>query len=347
MEYLIFTILNFLLIIFLIFFLKKKNLLLDNPKINDHKLFYTKNTPLAGGIFFYINFLLLLSIYQTNYIELNIVLFSSYILILGIFSDIKKNFHPSKRLILQVIFVLFIVFFFDIKIQETRIEFLDLLLNNLIFQIFFTSFCILTVLNGFNFLDGFNGITTGYFLICFVIFYFLSLIIGNQADIMFFKLLVIPFFIFYLFNIFGKVFLGDNGIYLLSLLLSLIVIKFLGKNNEVSPIFAMNIFWYPAFANLFSILRRFKEKNKLMNPDRKHLHTMINIFIKKKLVNSSLIKYNNSLTGLIINVFLLPSFIFALINYNKSLILGFIVLINVSIYLLIYWSLKDLTEDNS
>ena len=35
------------------------------------------------------------------------------------------------------------------------------------------------------------------------------------------------------------------------------------------------------------------------------------------------------------------------LSYNKSLILGFIVLINVSIYLLIYWSLKDLTEDNS
>ena len=118
----------------------KVNLRQGPSKDHPVKLFYTKNTPLAGGIFFYINFLLLLSIYQTNYIELNIVLFSSYILILGIFSDIKKNFHPSKRLILQVIFVLFIVFFFDIKIQETRIEFLDLLLNNLIFQIFLLPF---------------------------------------------------------------------------------------------------------------------------------------------------------------------------------------------------------------
>ena len=238
MQYLIFTVSNFLLIIFLIFILKKTNFLLDNPKINDHKLLYTKNTPLAGGIFFYINFLLLLTIYKTNYIELNTVLFSSYILILGIFSDIKKSFHPSKRLILQVIFVLFTVFFFDIKIQETRIEFLDLLLNNFLFQIFFTSFCILTVLNGFNFLDGFNAISTGYFLFCFISLFFLSSILENKNEIFLFKVLIIPFFIFYLFNIFGKVFLGDNGIYLLSFLLSFIVIKFLSSNNQISPIIA-------------------------------------------------------------------------------------------------------------
>jgi len=342
MEYLIFTILNFLLIIFLIFFLKNKNFLLDNPKVNDHKLFYTKNTPLAGGIFFYINFLILLSLYQINYIELNIVLFSTYILILGIFSDIKKNFHPSTRLILQVIFVLFIVFFFDIKIQETRIEFLDLLLSNLYFQIFFTSFCILTVLNGFNFLDGFNAISTGHFLFCFISLFFLSAVLENKNEIFFFRILLIPFFVFYLFNILGKVFLGDNGIYLLSFLLSFMVIKFLSSNNQISPIIAMNFFWYPAFENLFSILRRYKDRNKLMSPDRKHFHTLINDFIKRKLKNYYLYKYNNSLTGILINIFLVPNFVFSIIYYNQSLILGLIVLIYVLIYLLIYWFLKNL-----
>ena len=345
MQQLMFIISNFLLIIFIIFIFKKFNFLLDNPIINDHKLISTKNTPLAGGIFFYLNFLLLV-FYKFNYIDLNIILFCSLLLILGIFSDIKKDFYPSIRLLLQIIIVLLAVIFFNIQIEETRIEILDTLLDNLVFKIFFTSFCILTVLNGFNFLDGFNGIATGYFLICFISLYFLSLIIGNQTDIIFFKLLLIPFFIFYLFNIFGKVFLGDNGIYLLSLLLSLITIKFLGKNNEVSPIFAINIFWYPAFENLFSILRRFKKKNKLMSPDRKHLHTMINIFIKKKFANYSFIKYNNTFTGLIISIFLLPNFIFALFNYNKSLTLGFIVLIYISIYLLVYWFLKDLSENN-
>ncbi len=79
-----------------------------------------------------------------------------------------------------------------------------------------------------------------------------------------------------------------------------------------------------------------------MSPDRKHFHTLINDFIKRKLKNYYLYKYNNSLTGILINIFLVPNFVLSIIYYNQSLILGLIVLIYVLIYLLIYWFLKNL-----
>ena len=49
---------------------------------------------------------------------------------------------------------------------------------------------------------------------------------------------------------FGKCFLGDNGVYVISILLSFIVINIINYNN-LNPIIAINLLWYPAFENLF------------------------------------------------------------------------------------------------
>ena len=73
--------------------------------------------------------------------------------------------------------------------------------------------------------------------------------------------LIIIFFVFFLFNSFGKCFLGDNGIYINSILISLLVISFIENSKGlVSPLLAAVFLWYPAFENLFSILRRIKRK---------------------------------------------------------------------------------------
>ena len=54
----------------------------------------------------------------------------------------------------------------------TRVNILDYLLKNYIFSIIFTSFCILIIINGTNFIDGINTLAIGYYLIiCSVLIY--------------------------------------------------------------------------------------------------------------------------------------------------------------------------------
>ena len=60
MQEIVFILSNIILIILISIIFKKFNFLLDNPNIDDHKLIYTKDTPLAGGIFFYLIFLFFL-----------------------------------------------------------------------------------------------------------------------------------------------------------------------------------------------------------------------------------------------------------------------------------------------
>ena len=56
-------------------------------------------------------------------------------------------------------------------------------------------------------------------------------------------------------------FLGDNGVYITSIIISIYVISFINLNPIASPILALNLLWYP-FENLFTIVRRLISKIK-------------------------------------------------------------------------------------
>ena len=45
----------------------------------------------------------------------------------------------------------------------------------------------------------------------------------------------------------------------------------------------MNLLWYPAYENLFSIIRKINNKNSAFNPDNHHLHHLILIHLKKEI----------------------------------------------------------------
>ena len=119
------------------------------------------------------------------------------------------------------------------------------------------------MVNGSNFIDGLNGLLSGYFLgVILSILY----IVNNFENISFLeidilKVLFFSLLIFYLFNIFGKVYLGDSGSYLLALIIGYLSIKLVLQNPFISPYYIASLLWYPAFENLFSLIRRIKKKN--------------------------------------------------------------------------------------
>ena len=57
------------------------------------------------------------------------------------------------------------IYLYEIQIVSTKIIFLDYLLSNFYFSLIFTTFCLIILMNGSNFIDGLNGLLIGYFLI--------------------------------------------------------------------------------------------------------------------------------------------------------------------------------------
>lgn len=327
MNYLYILIISVLLISTINYVQYKFNFLIDLRE--KHKIKLINKTPLSGGIIILLYVIIIKILFNVN-INGNIILILSLFFVLGYFSDTKPNFRPIIRLILQIVLIILMLYFCDLKINKTNIFFIDYFLSIKGFNILFTTFCILVFLNGSNFIDGVN---TNLILYNFIIFIHLI----NYDFYFDISLLLIILATFGIYNFFGKCFLGDNGVYIISILTSFIVISIININN-LNPFIAINLLWYPAFENLFSIIRRYINNDRVDRADKKHLHTLLFLFINKYKITSNL---SNSLSGLIINLFNFISIFFSVVFINNNQILFFILIINILLYLITYLKLLN------
>lgn len=322
--------------------LSKNKILIDKPEYSNHKFDHQKVICLSGGIYFFVSFFIISNIH--NYDTKNLLFYLPFLLV-GIIADLKKSFSPNLRLILQIIIFVYLINILNLKVSSVDLTFFDALLENNLFNIFFVVFCLITVLNGHNFMDGLNGFVVGNFLlILFSIMFILNNIDLNYnvEFILFVEILIVTLFIFFVFNISGLCFLGDNGIYVYSSIISIIIINFIEMSDfKISPILAVAYLWYPAFENLFSIIRRIIYKLKISDPDTQHLHTLLNSYLSIKLKKKYSFMKINSLSGFVINIALLPNFLLSTIWFDKSFNLMILVSLQILIYLIIYIQLKN------
>ena len=121
--------------------------------------------------------------------------------------------------------------YLDNFIQSVRIEFIDQLFENYLIKLFFTSFCILILINGSNFIDGVNTLTIGYY---FLVLFFISLIFNDfetsslNLDLLY--ILIFALGLLFIFNFFELLYLGDNGAYVISILVGIYLIDIANKN---------------------------------------------------------------------------------------------------------------------
>ena len=311
---------------------KKKNIF-SNYSGNLHQKFFGEtHVPLIGGIF--IIFFLLPLFYPNN---LNIYLFLFCIFLIGFSSDIKLISSPIIRLFLQTLVTVIFIYLYEIQIVSTKIIFLDYLLSNFYFSLIFTTFCLIILMNGSNFIDGLNGLLIGYFLIILFILLkidFLSEI--NLNDTRFYFIIYI-FIILIAFNYLNKLYLGDAGTYLISFSVGCLLIYIYNTSNLFSPFFVVLLLWYPCFENLFSIIRKFNFKKSPISPDTKHFHQLLFIFFKNK-INSKNIFINN-LSSVIINLYNLIIFYLASYDITNTQYQIILILVNILIYTICYLKL--------
>ena len=311
---------------------KNQNILISETGDRHQKFASLDKIPLTGGIFLFISLM-----YYFNENILSIILFSFFILILGIFSDLKLIRSASKRFIFQISIVICFVVYNDLQILNTKIYLLDKILSNNILNYIFVTFCILIVINGSNFLDGLNTLNIGYYLIILLIIFIL-----NNNDTLFIydlniEYLLIVFIFIYIFNFFNKIYLGDSGSYLLGFLFSIFLIKIYSWNQNISPFFIILMLWYPSFETLFSIIRKNIMNKSPMNPDANHLHQQIFITLKKKFRFKTY--YSNLLSANIINLYNLVILAISSNFVTNSQIQILLILLNLCVYIFIYFKL--------
>jgi UDP-N-acetylmuramyl pentapeptide phosphotransferase/UDP-N-acetylglucosamine-1-phosphate transferase len=329
MSLFLYSLLILIVTLFLNKFLIKKNFLVSFTGDRHQKFTSKSKIPLTGGMFLFLCFL-----YYLNQNILSFIFFSFLILILGIFSDLKLLKSAKIRLISQILVVLSFIIFNNLQINNTRIEYLDKLLELNTINYIFVCFCILIVINGSNFIDGLNTLNLGYYFLIGLAILYLHL---NQKITL--NNILIEYFLIFLFfvlilNLLNKIYLGDSGSYLLGFSFSVFLINIYNSNSNISPFFIILLLWYPCYETLFSIVRKNILKRSPMSPDSNHFHQLIYFFIKKFYKLSIL--SSNLISAQIINIYNSIIFLIAINFISNSAIQASFIILNVLLYTVVY-----------
>ena len=332
MTYYLITFISLIVFYFINNFINKQNFL-PNYRGEKHQMFYgQKNVPLSGGIF-----LMLLSImlfFSYNYL---FSLFLIFIFAIGFMSDLNFLSSPKLRLFIQTTFILIFVFLLDIQINETRVVFIDIWLENLYFKYFFSIFCLLILINGSNFIDGLNGLMLGYFFLIICIIFnldFYTYIVLEKKLII--SLIIILIYLFIL-NVKNKLFMGDSGSYVMGLICGYLLIKIYEANQEISPFFIILLLWYPCFENLFSIVRKFSLKRSPINADNNHFHQLMYFYIKKKVKLKNI--NTNNLSSYLIIFYNFCIFLIGSNDPSNTQLQIILITFNILVYVTVYFKL--------
>ena len=326
---------SYTILVFIFFVLK---IFLKNFKskfYEKHQKFAGKESiPLFGGIIIFLYYL-----YEISFEDLYFLITSFLILLLGFFSDNNLLQSPKLRLFLQTIILSSFIYFSDLQINDLRNDFLNSLLLNYYFGIFFTTFCLLVLMNGSNFIDGLDGLNLGYFFLIITVIFFVekfnTIIIDKNQIMVIFYLISFLFFM----NIKNFLYLGDSGSYLVGFIFGILLIELNNNNYFLSPYFVALLLWYPAFENLFSIIRKRVVKKDPLKPDNSHFHQLLFSFLKKN-QNKIIKKFSNSISSFLIILYNLCVFTVGLNFLNHTKILLILLLLNVINYLFFYFILK-------
>jgi UDP-GlcNAc:undecaprenyl-phosphate GlcNAc-1-phosphate transferase len=237
---------------------------------------HSVKTPYTGGvgylIFFFFSSFLFKSyenqffIFQTNFKNIIVIYFFFIsIFFIGLIDD-KFFLKPINKLVsLSLVFFLFLNFVPEF--QLTNLKFLNYLIDINYFSILFTIFCLLAFSQSFNMYDGINCQSSIYLI-------FVFFIIGFLSNSFFFYFQILYFIFFLINNSNNKIFLGDNGTYLISIIISIFFID-LYKLSLIQIEQIILIMFVPGIDMVRLFFIRIANNKSPFVGDKNHLHHLI------------------------------------------------------------------------
>ena len=327
----IITICSNIFIIFLVKNSKKKflSIFLDS-EFSKVQSFHSRSVLKVGGVFIFFFIFLSYLVFNKSLLLRDIFYMSFPIFFFSILEDLKIKINPLIRLIILFIIIFFLVKFFNLKIYSIQFDSFNKFLNsNQILSFIFSTLCIALLINGSNFIDGFNGLLGIHSSIIIFILSVINYYYGN-FDLFFLCILfLICLIIFVIFNFpNSKVFLGNSGSYLIGFILAVLVIWTSQKTqyHKVYPFFFACLLNYIFFETFFSFFRKiFYEKENPLYPDKKHLHMLV--FAKFK---------THVKTTLVINFFYFITILVALFFFKSPVYLKIMFILQILFYIMFY-----------
>ncbi len=327
-ELLFFVLISFIVQItlyFLVKFLGNKGIKANyfaKQKIHEGEI------PRVGGLLFLSSFFVTFIFIKISYLSLILPLLigSLIIFLFSFYEDLKQSLSPYFRL--SILFVGSFVFVFFSKLPDINISILLLIKDYQIIKILLFILSLMLLMNGFNFIDGLNGLSSFNFISIMSSILYIGYSYNDDFIVKLSTLIiVIAIFIFLLNFPFGKIFLGDSGSYVYALFAGALIIYLFERHSQLPTLLAMVILSYPITEMLFSIFRKLYLKYSPLSPDVNHLHHLV----FKKLQGN--LKTRNNIASIIMLPFCIIPFVLTYFSVNYNLDDNFLKFI---IYFILY-----------
>jgi UDP-N-acetylmuramyl pentapeptide phosphotransferase/UDP-N-acetylglucosamine-1-phosphate transferase len=255
--------------------------LYDNP---NGRTSHTKSIPTLGGIAVFVGIVLPTVIFAGTYFKFELKYIISGLIIvffIGIKDDILI-IAPLKKFAGEILAFVLIAVFADIRITNLyglfSIEQLPYIVSILL-----TIFVFIIIINGFNLIDGIDGLAAGIGILTSSIFGIWFWLNGNIAFTVFSFSIAGSLLAFFYFNVFSKknkIFLGDTGSLVTGFVLGVLACRFLQldlTSNGVeyiqsAPAVAIGILIVPLFDTFRVFMLRIIHGKSPFVADHQHLH---------------------------------------------------------------------------
>lgn len=194
----------------------------------------------------------------------------------GLLEDLGFGISPLTRLLAAAVASLTAIWLLGVWLPRSDIPWLDVLIPHWSVGVPITLLVTVGMANGFNLIDGVNGLAALTALAASVALGLISYQAGYTLMVDLTVMLAAGILGFLLFNYpFGLIFLGDAGAYTLGFVLSWFGISVLIRVPDASAWAILLTMFWPVADTLLAIYRRSRRNAPRMAPDRLHVHQLV------------------------------------------------------------------------
>lgn len=292
---------------------------------------HTRRTPRLGGVAIFgavcLSVVLSPEVITAPYAKF--VLAASLLFFVGLAEDLGYRVSPRGRFLAAIGASLLAIWFLKVWLPRTGIAGLDMVVDHWIVGIPLTLLVTAGIANGFNLIDGVNGLASLAAIVAGVALSVIADAAGYEIMTHLAMMIAAAVFGFFLLNYpRGLIFLGDAGAYTLGFVLSWFGIAILLNVPEASPwALLLTLFW-PVADTLLAIYRRFRGKVDVSAPDRLHVHQMVMRSLEICVLGRKEPKVANPLTTLVLAPFVIAPPVAGVLLWDQNLnaflaVLGF------------------------
>jgi len=245
---------------------------------------HNRPVPALGGVAIFAGFILSINIIAGAYFtfELSYLITGLIVIfIVGLKDDLMGG-KPWKKLLGQIISVSIICVLADVRITNLQ-GFLGIENIPYFLSLLLTIFIILVLINGYNLIDGIDGLASGIGILASFVLGAWFYLTKNIACTVMCSAIAGSLLAFFNFNVFGKknkIFLGDTGSLTIGLVFGVLVVRFIELEHSAkgiavidsAPAFAVSVFILPLFDTLRVFIIRIAQGKSPFKADQQHIH---------------------------------------------------------------------------